>query len=113
MSEHVKNLLFQEISKALELAYSAKEEEVKEDKKKEEKERERKKKSGYLIRFLKSYWGLLARERFTGERRPRVPTRGNPVFRKNPSMVYKSICSPILLRCTERTFKYFVDQPFM
>jgi hypothetical protein len=95
------------------LAYSAKEEEVEEDKKKEEKERERKKKSGYLIRFLKSYWGLLARERFTGERRPRVPTRGNPVFRKNPSMVYKSICGPILLRCTERTFKYFVDQPFM
>jgi siroheme synthase (precorrin-2 oxidase/ferrochelatase) len=59
MSEHVKNLLFQEISKALELAYSAKEEEVKEDKKRRRRrEREKKRKSGYLIRFLKSYWGL-------------------------------------------------------
>jgi hypothetical protein len=42
MSEHVKNLLFQEISKALELAYSAKKEEVKEeDKKKKEEEKKK------------------------------------------------------------------------
>ena len=37
MSGHVKNLLFQEIAKALELAYSAKKEE--DDKKKEEEEK--------------------------------------------------------------------------